>query len=91
LASTTNTTASVQFGQQDDIPVPSDYDGDAKTDVAVFKPSAGSWMIVDSSTSTLRTVQLGLGSDIRCLPITTVIRKATLRFSSPGITGGMSG
>ena len=45
LQSSTNYTTYVsqQWGVATDIPVPGDYDGDGKTDVAVFRPSTGTW------------------------------------------------
>ena len=33
----------VQFGISSDLPTPADYDGDGKTDVAVFRPSENVW------------------------------------------------
>jgi hypothetical protein len=38
------------WGLSTDVPVPADFDGDNKTDVAVFRPSTGAWWVMKSST-----------------------------------------
>src|SRR5215475_11779591 len=54
----------VMWGMPQDIPVPADYDGDGKTDIAVYRPSAGIWYIINSSTGGVRTQQWGVVGDI---------------------------
>ncbi len=53
----------VQWGSQGDRPVVSDYDGDSKMDVAVFRPSNGVWYILQSSNSSVKYAQWGVATD----------------------------
>jgi YD repeat-containing protein len=52
---------SVGFGSNGDIPVPGDYDGDSKSDPAVFR--AGTWYVLGSQAG-YYGIQWGLTSDI---------------------------
>jgi hypothetical protein len=53
-----------------DVPVPSDYDGDGRADIAVWRPADGTWWIVNSGYLSGRTkkqyevIQWGLPGDI---------------------------
>jgi len=41
--------ASAAAGSSGDTPITGDFDGDRKTDIAIFRPSTGTWWILQSS------------------------------------------
>jgi hypothetical protein len=65
LQSTNGLTKYEHFGTNGDQIVPGDYDGDTKTDYAVFRPSTGTWYIENSSNFTFRAQAWGASGDLR--------------------------
>ena len=51
-----------QWGAATDVPVPGDYDGDGKTDIAVWRPGDGNWYIRRSSDGAIAVTQWGSGA-----------------------------
>lgn len=56
----------IPFGLNGDKPIRGDFDGDGKQDPAVFRPTDGTWHILQSSNNQYRVVQFGLNGD-RCV------------------------
>jgi uncharacterized delta-60 repeat protein len=54
---------SFTWGSANDTPVPGDYDGDGRADLAVFRRSAASWYILRSSDGLVTALHFGLSTD----------------------------
>jgi len=53
-----------------DVPVPADYDGDGKADIAVWRPGEGYWYILKSSDGGVVQIQWGTVGDV---PVSAVL------------------
>jgi hypothetical protein len=52
------------WGAATDVPVPGDYDGDGKTDLAIYRPSTGEWWVKPSSGATAWSRVFGQAADV---------------------------
>jgi len=57
-------TGYINWGTTDDYPVHGDFDGDNNTDVGVYRPSLGKWIIKKSSDGTTMNFYNGTATDI---------------------------
>ena len=57
------------WGDSTDVPVPGDYDGDGKADLAIYRPATGTWWILQSSSnySTYQSQPWGESTDVPAL------------------------
>jgi hypothetical protein len=63
LQSSNNQMRTERFGLPTDTLVPSDYDADGKTDLAVWRESNGYWYHINSGNGTLGSMQFGVSDD----------------------------
>ena len=60
----TGAAGSVQLGSSGDIPVPGDYTGDETSDVAVFRPSNGTWYTALTASNNYGARTWGISTDV---------------------------
>jgi len=70
--------------------VVADFDADGKTDVSVFRPTTGQWLVLQSSNTTLFTQQWGVSVILRSRPTTMVIARQMLLSTGQAPGNGSS-
>jgi FG-GAP repeat protein len=63
MRSTDGVTTSQVWGANGDIPVFGDFDGDGKTDIAIWRPNPSVWFVLRSSDNTGLTQDWGVSTD----------------------------
>ncbi|MEZ5308254.1 MAG: hypothetical protein R2684_14005 [Pyrinomonadaceae bacterium] len=64
IRSSDNQESSISWGSSGDRAVNADFDGDGAFDIAVYRPSSGTWFIFQSSDGMIRIFNFGLADDI---------------------------
>jgi hypothetical protein len=64
IALSSGTEYAQQWGMAGDKPVPADFDGDGRAELAVFRPSEGKWYIANFWTGAITIVNWGVTGDI---------------------------
>ena len=63
LRSNNQTVFAATFGNSADRPVPGDYTGDGKADIAFYRPSEGNWYVLRSEDSSYYAFPFGNSTD----------------------------
>src|SRR6185312_13094149 len=79
---------SYQFGANGDIPVPGNYDGDRKTDMALFRTSNSTWYVLPSTTGQWIAEAFGTQGDF---PVSNRVVAVTISGQVTAGGGGLPG
>ena len=64
--------------------MPGDYDGDRRTDIAIWRPATGAWWIINSSTGASWTRQRGKREDLPVANTQQFVPKLSMQSLTPG-------